>query len=495
MKTYKYIYIGLISLAILSISSCQLTEDIDDFEPLFSLSAETGISNESTAELALTGAYSGFNQRSGNSGLPELFQIPSKLSGLAINGFSTISSPEHIGLITNAPIVQGTEASLGAYTRMYDLINRTNWIIEKVPEISDAEFSNPTRKAEIVAEAKALRALGHFYILRLFGQFYDTSSVYGIVVKTAPTRSSEAFPRNTVQETYDQINQDLDDAISDAPDLRARFFTNKTFAKALKAKVQLYMGNYAEAASLAKDVIDNSGGSFSLAPAYDAIFDNTTNILFNSSEVIFGSKGEPGPGGGVGIGNSWGFSAVVNGAYVASVNTGTLTINGQVINYDNNRVASQFVPNQFNEFNCLKYISNPTEQFEMVYHLRMAEVYLIFAEANARANNSVTTDALNALNAVRIRAGATTTGGDGFETYPATITLNEFIEAVRIEKYVELGAEQGEEWFDLVRYHFEDGFDITTVKPTATTPNRYILPIDVVTIEAGGNVVDQNPGY
>ncbi|MGS0524406.1 RagB/SusD family nutrient uptake outer membrane protein [Zobellia nedashkovskayae] len=131
----------------------------------------------------------------------------------------------------------------------------------------------------------------------------------------------------------------------------------------------------------------------------------------------------------------------------------------------------------------------------MVYHLRAAEVYLIYAEADARATNSVSSDALSALNEIRVRAGATTTGGDGFETYPATITLPQFLEAVRIEKHIELAIEMGEEWYDLVRYHFVDGFDITTVKASATDPNKYILPIDAITLEVGGNIVEQNPGY
>ena len=60
---------------------------------------------------------------------------------------------------------------------------------------------------------------------------------------------------------------------------------------------------------------------------------------------------------------------------------------------------------------------------------------------------------------------------------------------------MELGVEIGEDWFDMVRYHFVDGFDVSTVKPSATNPDKYILPIDYITIEAGKNVVEQNPNY
>ena len=78
-------------MVLLLTSAC---ENIDDFEPLFSLPAESGISDENSAELALIGAYAGFRQRSGGSGLPELFQMPSKLSGLAINSFFNATAPE-----------------------------------------------------------------------------------------------------------------------------------------------------------------------------------------------------------------------------------------------------------------------------------------------------------------------------------------------------------------------------------------------------------------
>jgi hypothetical protein len=47
----------------------------------------------------------------------------------------------------------------------------------------------------------------------------------------------------------------------------------------------------------------------------------------------------------------------------------------------------------------------------------------------------------------------------------------------------------------LVRYHFTDGFDVSKVKPTAVNPDKYILPIDYVNIEAGKNIVEQNPSY
>ena len=129
----------------------------------------------------------------------------------------------------------------------------------------------------------------------------------------------------------------------------------------------------------------------------------------------------------------------------------------------------------------------------------MAEIYLIYAEADARAIKNVSPSALAALNTIRIRAGATSTGSDGFETYPSNISYEELLEAIRIEKLMELATEMGEDWYDLVRYDYADGFgsgfQVSDVKSTATDAEKFIMPIPATSIIAGQNIVKQNPGY
>lgn len=494
MKTIKHIYIMMMGFIFLCLSSCEIAQDLEDYKPINALDANYAIVNESTAELALAGVYAGFHQQSSGSGIPFIFTIPSLMSGTLVNTF-LLNDAEVQGYVNNSPLSVNTTRGLGAYTRMYDIINRANWLIEKVTALSDDNFPTAGRRLGIIAEAKLLRATANFYLLRLWGQFYDMSSSYGISIRTKPSRSGEALPRSTVAQSYEAIMKDLDDAIVSVPELRAKYYTNRTYAIGLKAKVLLYMGNFSEAAALAKGIIDNPNQDFALTAMYGDIFlDHSTPDLFNSSEIIFGTKGDPIAG--VGVGNVIGTILAVNPMYISSVLEST-TIAGQEIAHDATRVSST-IKNGFFGFDSLKSNFNffpPDNKYEMIYHLRMAEIYLIYAEADARATNRVSADALNALNMIRERAGATTTGKNGFETYPSTISLNQFLEAVRIEKRVELGIETGEDWFDLVRYHFLDGFDVSSVKATATNPDKFILPIDYITIEAGKNVVEQNPSY
>ncbi|TGV04877.1 RagB/SusD family nutrient uptake outer membrane protein [Flavivirga rizhaonensis] len=494
---------NIIKIKILSIvavcvcfTSCEITEPIDDQELQFQLDAETAINDESSVNLALAGAYASFKL-----GPENLTLVPNVLSGIGVptsNPFLDLFELQSWQI--NQPLNSESSGSVtsAGMAGLYRVINDANWIIEKVSELGDGVFTTPGRREEVLGEAYGLRALAHFYLLRNWGQWYDESSIYGIALRLEPIRSGLALPRNNVADTYAQIHSDLDFAITNAPDLTEGFYMNKIAARATKAKVYLYQGNYPMAASTAKGLIDEAGGAFSLSPTFLEMFDNTSTDLFNNPELLFGLRGDmqaPLAFGG------WDFSVAVNPAFINNVNAGTMTVGTQTINYDSDRVTSTTFNNFGNVFNLKRVdvFAFVPEENELVYFSRLSEVYLIYAEAEARSTNSVTTDALNALNAIRLRAGATTTGGDGFETYPATISLDQFLEAVRIEKMVEFAGEIGEEWFDLVRYDWIDGFgsgfQVSDFKASATDPNKFILPIPLSSIQAGGNVEIQNPSY
>ncbi|MBQ4913622.1 RagB/SusD family nutrient uptake outer membrane protein [Maribacter sp. MMG018] len=500
MKQYIYKAYGMgVFICLLIFSSCDLTTAVDDVEPLYTISADEAIYDEKSADLALLGVYSGMTQY--GLDFPTVFFVPDIFLGYSNAGFYA-NNEEQLGWSSNNPILTGS-IQHGAYTRFYSLINNANWVIEQTGMLSDDIFDTPGRRAEVIAEARLMRALATFYLLRAYGQFYDTSSEFGVVLRTDPARYEEELPRSSVQETYTAILADIEDGIANAPENRGKTFTNKTFARAFKAKVLLYMGDYQQAASEAKAVIENPGSGFALEADYASIFGpHDSPTLFEKSEIIFGIPGVETPEGtGVGWGNFYnGFSAGVDPVYFDMVNTGTLTIGGQTIAHDGGRVESITDPfgGSLGTPLMTKY-SDYTTDYEMHYVMRMAEIYLIHAEAAARASGMVTPEALSSLNEVRKRAGATTTGGDGFETYPESISLSEFLEAVRIEKLVELYAENGENWFDAVRYAYEDGgfnsgFQVSEIKATATDPNKFIFPIPQTSVEVNSLLV-QNPGY
>lgn len=491
----------LFCFTVLSVfSSCELANELDDYEPLYSLPAENAIYNESSAELALAGVYSTLQGGNGNY---QLSRLTNSLSGMSQNPVTAIFGglpPEELSFAVNDPISDGSML-LTIYTGQYTLINRANWLIEQASTLNDDVFFTPNRREEIIGEAKILRAFGHFQLLRLFGQFYDVNSVYGINVRLTPAKDGQVQPRNTVSETYDAIINDLEDGMESAPELTPKFYVSKTFAKALLAKVNLYMGNYGEAATLASEVINDSGTNFQLLPSFEALFDHQSREVFDNNSSLFNLYSDQDDEQ-INYGNEWTIYSNFSSAFATMATTETININGQIINYDATRVPFMLTGAPLTPYPGLngnmKY-RQQTGGHETFYFLRMAEIYLILAEAEARSMNSVSSVALNALNAVRARAGATSTGGNGFETYPVSISLNQFLEVVRIEKSIELATEQGEDWFDLIRYDYLDGFDsgfqVSQVKATATNSDKFIMPIPFASYEVGKGEIIQNPSY
>src|SRR5699024_5744511 len=99
--------------------------------------------------------------------------------------------------------------------------------------------------------------------------------------------------------------------------------------------------------------------------------------------------------------------------------------------------------------------------------------------------NSVN-DVEDALNAIRNRAGLANSTAD---------TREEFITAIRMEKLLELAVENGELWFDMVRYAAVDGLDLSTIKSTIQSKTQWILPIPYQSVNLSGGIVVPNPGY
>lgn len=477
MKHIKSIYLFTFALVIFG---CELTQPLEDFQPNFSLDAETAISDQSSAELALAGMYSGFQQGGGSSGMaPYNAMLPSWMGLTAdVSGFAASWYPELNGFTENNPRPDARQVG-ELYSDIYKILNRANWIIEKVEKVSADEFMG-NRQAEIIGEAKFARALCHFYGLRSFGYFYDKNADLGIVLKTTPSRDAEPVGRSSVNEVYTQILSDLDDAIANAPEFREHYYASKTAAKAIKSKVLLYMEDFDGAAGLAKEIIDNVDDNFALAATFDEIW-LPTPASFNSSEAIFSVfSGQDGQG--TAMGNWYGFEAAVslNYEFIAS---DSVMIDGNYIHYDGPRLALVKHPFEDNG----KY----PEAGDTYFHMRMAELYLIYAEATVRSGGDLQS-ALDALNAIRTRAGV--------QVYPDGRSADELLNLIRMEKIMELACEGGEEWFDMVRYAyldqgFEAGFKVSDQKPTAVDPSKFTLPIPQENIDVNGGVLVQAPGY
>lgn len=451
MKKLTYRLVLFVSI-VLVWSACK---DLTDVEAPYRISGDNVVKDQQSAEVVLKGVYSQFRTTQAVSAI----EFTSAL-GLTNN------APALAAYSNEVPIDNSTLQNI--YTANYKVIQEANLFMEKVDKLSAGKLGGKTTKENFLAEGQFARALAHFNLLRLFGQHYKKNSEYGIILRKKAADDGKSIPRSTVAKSYKFILNDLDDAISNLTQTSS-FRANKAAARALKAKVLLYKQDYDAASSQALTVINNT--TRSLESNYQDIFQQGVN----SKELLFGpyvdfSNNEK-LGGAVGI-----FLQSNQSVYAQKASSDP-------------RFGLTGFPTQ----GIQKYTQNFTPFNQATHiHLRLGEVYLIYAEAAARSNNEGTPeydDAEDKLNEVRNRVGLAAKN-------PADKPA--LLEAIRKEKLLELWGENGEGWFDLVRYATikDDISVINSLKPTVTDQHLYVMPIPLGELSAPeGSEVTQNPGY
>jgi hypothetical protein len=169
------------------------------------------------------------------------------------------------------------------WTGYYQGIYRANLAIQGIPRVP----MDSALKARLIGENKFLRAYYYFFLVRAHG---------GVPLFTHPPAPSEyTRPRATETEVYDQIEQDLLDAIAVLPQTYPTADLGRATrgaARGLLAEAYLYQQKYANALEQADSVI-NSG--YALYPDYTTLF---TQAGENSSESVFEVQTATTPGAG-----------------------------------------------------------------------------------------------------------------------------------------------------------------------------------------------------
>ena len=148
------------------------------------------------------------------------------------------------------------------YRFFYRVIANANQIIHNIDE-ADGPASE---KDDIKGQALMYRAFSHFQLVQCWGERYlagGNNTQLGVIIKT--DNGMENLPRNTVEEVYAQINEDLDEAITLLDRSRVRR-ANKSHitvhsARGMKARVMLTQGKWQEAVNYADQVISQSGAA------------------------------------------------------------------------------------------------------------------------------------------------------------------------------------------------------------------------------------------
>jgi hypothetical protein len=470
MKLNKFKY-SLLALC-LGASACDIMEPLDELKPKYQLVEENTYTDAAKVEAALNGIYAGWRTTG-------TWYHPGNLMALSGNYTQRLGSAYELN---NVPTDHRDNKS--AYSSYYKMIQRSSFLIDNLVKDTEITSLSDERRLEVEGEARLSRAMCHFALLECYGQFYDMNSEYGIVVIKTASRELITPPRNTVKETYEAIVEDLDFAIANAPVKSAHYKFSQTVAKAWKAKVLLYMGDYANAAALAMEVMNDA--NYGLELNYETIFSKG----YNSKEVLFSPLITYTERTSVLVGTYYPVGNIKNiaDAEVADeVDGDGEIVKNYDLRYEFTHIDGIFLgrPNQKYAFN----LSKEGDQGNSLYNMRLAEVYLIYAEAKARLANSIgdgdAVEAIAKLNEIRDRAGMP-------DKAPATIA--DLLEAIRIEKSLELHNEMGQPWFDMVRYFHDDIATLTAIKSTITSKDQLVLPIPKSAL-AGNKALVQNPGY
>lgn len=484
----KIISVLSVVIGLVSLHSCDLIGKIDDIKPSYQLEEDNVIWDEASANSVLRSVYEDWRARGISAFRPHMSFYSGALA-------ETASIEGDNGFLNNN--VQADNLAINnLYSALYTVINSANTTIDLLEKDMAVGMSSE-RKTEMIAECKFHRAMAHFYLLRHFGQFYDTSSAYGIVIRNAPFRGMEISPRESVAKVYTFILEDLEDAAKNAPEtptLGQHYYISRTTAKALQAKVLLCKKDYPEAARLAEEVIGEAAQyGYSLEEDYNQMFING----YNSTEVLFAPYA---------FGEDETLSVEIPRTKYGN---NTLTIADRLVEGAGNitaqtgfdaRFINTFLKNpQFsgtpkddeepqifnNKYPHTFSISGNIQKNTYIY-LRLGEVYLIAAEAEARqAGSSHQVDARRYLKTITDRAGYS-------ESYVNGIPDNELLNTIREHKWMELVSENYEEWFDLVRYYKEGALDITSIQPSIKNDSQLILPIPENAI-SGNNLLIPNP--
>lgn len=387
----------------------------------------------------------------------------------------------------------------GIWATLYTTINRSNLVLQKVPEIVDI---SPEVQKRIIAEAHFLRARSYFELLKGWGRIPLRLEPFTGTSEVAASRASES-------EVYAQIISDLAVAEADLPETvgDATGRASKWAAKMLLAHVYMNMENWEDAAAKSKEVIDS--GNFTLVPVtkwedFSKIFWTTTSsedihsYHFSLNRTHNHINWYHGSGTPYNRGVVYGFTMLVdpNAPLVANWDPADLRSEFNIYSEYINANGVLVQTDEQNRYRFRKFVKD--EAGNAIYSIpvfRLAEAYLIYAEASAMANDGPTAEGLEALNTVKRR-------GYGYDPYSPSLvdvtsglSLTDFRNTVIEERGYELFFENDSRWWDLKRTGLYKSIFEAAGKPI--TDDRLFLPLPQTEIDNNPGIGqdDQNPGY
>mgnify|MGYP003299315469 CR=1 FL=1 len=502
----KMIYFVVVLSLMVSTTSCL------DKMPQSAIPIDEAMQSYNDAEQTVTGIYSMMKSSALWSGALTL--LPDIQADLvyAVDGYSNTYGQHWLWDI------RSTNSEVEAvYASLYSIISNCNFYLERIDSIiaKQTDDERITILEQYTGEVYAIRALCYSELLKIYCKAYDPAtadSELGVVLRKGYSTPERSI-RSSLKASYEFVVEDLrkaEEILDPDYDVYSSYYMTNAVAHALHARVALYMQDWESAIEHSSAVIDHKEGMYSLSAAnqmYTAemsFFDYMWNYDL-ATECIWRVGFTPtSMGGALGqvflnfnndytyyypdyVPAQWVLDLYTSGdlrynSYFATLSTG----------YDHGLQWPLLVKYYGNQ----DFISNYIYHVSMPKPFRLAEQYLIRAEAYCRKQNpdfSKASKDISTLRESRLQNG----GG-------LSLTADNFIEQIANERVRELYME-GHRLQDIKRwgslYRNGEGFTRTPQKSSLAEGSslsikaddpRLVWPIPQHELEAPGSEVAPN---
>ena len=438
----------------------------DDFVqvdvPSTQLSSPLVFENNSTATAALGAIYAQIRDNGLLTGNPngmqsKLGEYTDELTFYGAGGQTDASFYNNIVIPTNTDVKNW-------WNTTYQQIYATNALLEGV---QNSKSLTASQKERLRGEALFIRALLHFHLTNLFDAIP--------YVKTTDYTANTKIGKIGITKVYENVEMDLlvSEALLDVEYISSeRIRPNKATVQALLARLYLYSGRWNEAANSASAVLNNSflyedDGNLetvflkdNMANIWQLLPDTDGRNTLEAETYVFLQGPPP--------------VSALSMEFVNSFEVGDLRRTHWIKKVTNGSAVW---------YHAYKYKAYNNSQGSLEYSIvfRIAELYLIRAEARAQQGELIT--AKEDLNKIRNKAGLSNT---------SAVTKEQIISAIIKERKSELFTE-GHRFFDLKRNQLLD--EILTPIKAGWDTNDKLLPLPETELLLNPNLKPQNTGY
>lgn len=490
----------IIPLVLAALVSASCSDDFLNPKPLSDVTVGNFYRSEADVEKAVSGVYAGMKD------WPTEIYIY----------LSEVRSNNYIGVfhdaqrdwwdITAFETSSETNSLRNVWGDLYRMINHANVVLERTEGV---QFRDPALKAQYTAEARFLRSLAYFQLVRLYGRV-------PLVTETITPEEGTQLGQSEPEEIYEFITSEMSEVMDQLPASYPASQAGRATrwaAKGMLARVYLTMAGYPlqqkdkleSARKLLREIIDQEGGHVRFASDYDDLFTEANDNRNHIFEIQFVS-------GGFGAGSSFPAEIVPNVSQTIVPFGGAVSANRLALSQD---LQDSYEPGdrRFDATIDTFYVTNDVpartgntpwihkfvdEGATLVSRndwgvnfplLRYADVLLMYAEVLAEQAGAPTAEAVQQLNRVRERAGLD----------PISVTSKAAFDlALDRERRVEFAGE-GRQWFDLVRrgraVPVMNAWFQATNQDIQIDEHDLLYPIPQSEIDIFPGLYQQNPGY